>query len=107
AQEAACGTSDHSVDTDQNGVLDSDEDTDCDGYSNGYEASAGTGCSDANSHPDGAPDVPNACAPPPPPDTDGDGLSDDDETNVYHTDPNNPDTDGDGLTDGQEVERGT
>lgn len=36
-------------------------------------------------------------------DTDGDGLSDDDETNIYFTDPFNPDTDGDGLTDGEEV----
>jgi Bacterial TSP3 repeat len=37
------------------------------------------------------------------PDTDGDYLSDSDETNIYHTDPNNPDTDGDGRTDWQEV----
>lgn len=36
-------------------------------------------------------------------DSDGDGLTDANETNVSHTDPNNPDTDGDGLTDGQEV----
>lgn len=36
-------------------------------------------------------------------DTDGDGLTDTDEINRYHTNPNNPDTDGDGLTDGQEV----
>lgn len=36
-------------------------------------------------------------------DSDGDGLSDDDEINIYGTDPFNPDTDGDGLTDGQEV----
>jgi hypothetical protein len=36
-------------------------------------------------------------------DTDGDGLSDDDETNIYGTNPNNPDTDDDGLTDGDEV----
>lgn len=40
---------------------------------------------------------------PPPPDTDSDGLSDDDEINIYGTNPNNPDTDGDGLTDGDEV----
>jgi hypothetical protein len=37
------------------------------------------------------------------PDTDGDGLTDGQEVNTYHTDPLNPDTDGDGLTDGQEV----
>jgi hypothetical protein len=36
-------------------------------------------------------------------DSDGDGLSDDDEVNIYGTDPHNPDTDGDGLTDGEEV----
>lgn len=36
-------------------------------------------------------------------DSDGDGLTDYDEINVYHTDPNNPDTDGDGLKDGEEV----
>ena len=33
-------------------------------------------------------------------DTDGDGLSDDFETNTLGTDPNNVDTDGDGLADG-------
>ena len=33
-------------------------------------------------------------------DTDGDGLSDDFETNTLGTDPNNVDTDGDGLVDG-------
>ncbi|MDP3980306.1 MAG: DUF6067 family protein, partial [Chlamydiota bacterium] len=36
-------------------------------------------------------------------DTDNDGLSDDDENNIYDTDPNNPDSDGDGLLDGIEV----
>ena len=36
-------------------------------------------------------------------DTDGDGLTDDDEINIYFTNPNNPDTDGDGLNDGDEV----
>ncbi|MGC4190682.1 MAG: hypothetical protein QM589_05910 [Thermomicrobiales bacterium] len=40
-------------------------------------------------------------------DTAGDGLYDDDETNVYATDPMNPDTDGDGVGDGQEIEDGT
>jgi hypothetical protein len=37
------------------------------------------------------------------PDTDGDGLTDDEETNVHGTDPLNPDTDGDTLPDGWEV----
>ena len=37
------------------------------------------------------------------PDTDKDGLFNDDETNVYGTNPNKADTDGDGRDDGQEV----
>jgi hypothetical protein len=37
------------------------------------------------------------------PDSDHDGLSDWEEINIYHTDPNKKDTDGDGLTDYQEV----
>jgi hypothetical protein len=36
-------------------------------------------------------------------DSDGDGLTDDYEINISHTDPFNPDTDMDGLTDGEEV----
>ena len=36
-------------------------------------------------------------------DSDGDGLSDYEEINVYHTDPNKTDTDGDGLSDYEEV----
>ncbi len=36
-------------------------------------------------------------------DTDGDGLFDDDEKNVYHTNPSKPDSDGDFRDDGQEV----
>ncbi len=36
-------------------------------------------------------------------DSDHDGLTDEDEINIYHTDPNNPDTDADGLKDGEEV----
>ena len=36
-------------------------------------------------------------------DTDGDGLSDQDETNIHGTDPNLADTDGDGLSDGAEI----
>ncbi len=41
------------------------------------------------------------------PDRDRDGLFDDDETDVYGTDPDNPDTDGDGNDDGLEVFDGT
>ncbi|MDL1981652.1 MAG: hypothetical protein LWX02_09340 [Deltaproteobacteria bacterium] len=34
--------------------------------------------------------------------TDEDGLTDDDEINIYGTNPNDPDTDGDGINDGDE-----
>jgi hypothetical protein len=37
-------------------------------------------------------------------DADGDGMPDDDESSVYHTNPNNPDTDGDGIDDGDELD---
>jgi len=40
-------------------------------------------------------------------DSDGDGLSDDDEINIYGTDPFNPDTDGDTWEDGPEVWAGS
>jgi hypothetical protein len=40
-------------------------------------------------------------------DTDEDGLTDDDEVNVYGTDPELFDTDGDGIGDGDEVDAGT
>lgn len=36
-------------------------------------------------------------------DADGDGIPDNVERNVTHTDPSNPDTDGDGLSDGLEI----
>ena len=39
-------------------------------------------------------------------DDDSDGLFDDDETDIWGTDPNNPDTDGDGYYDGDEVYNG-
>lgn len=39
-------------------------------------------------------------------DTDGDGLSDERESNAHNTDPRNPDTDGDALGDGVEVNSG-
>jgi large repetitive protein len=41
------------------------------------------------------------------PDADRDGLSDGDEENAYHTNPNDADTDDDGLDDGEEIRRGT
>lgn len=39
-------------------------------------------------------------------DSDNDDLTDYQESQVYHTDPNNPDTDGDGYNDGHEVTAG-
>ena len=39
-------------------------------------------------------------------DSDGDGLTDYEEKNVYHTDPNSADSDGDGMSDGYEVHHG-
>lgn len=36
-------------------------------------------------------------------DSDGDGISDEDETAIHGTDPQNPDSDADGLTDGEEI----
>lgn len=40
-------------------------------------------------------------------DSDLDGLTDQAEIQIYHTDPNKPDTDGDGIMDGTEVINGT
>ncbi len=40
-------------------------------------------------------------------DTDGDGLSDWDELNIYHTSPYLADSDSDGIPDGTEVKNGT
>jgi hypothetical protein len=70
-----------------NDPLVAQEDPDRDGLTNLQEFQAGT---DPNN-----------------PDTDGDGLSDGDEVNKYHTNPLLPDTDGDGIPDGLEVQTGT
>ena len=40
-------------------------------------------------------------------DSDFDGLTDQGEIQIYHTDPGNPDSDGDGFYDGAEILRGT
>lgn len=40
------------------------------------------------------------------PDQDKDGIPDQDEINIYHTDPSNPDTDGDGYQDSEELKNG-
>ncbi len=39
-------------------------------------------------------------------DADADGLSDNEEIALYHTNPNNRDTDGDGYNDGEEIKNG-
>ena len=112
-------------------------DSDGDGTPDVYEKMVGTNPNDPNSYAidvdeDGAPDFyeldkgtdpddPKSRPPDPVedpttggggaggqrPDTDGDGLFDDDETDVYGTNPKVPDTDGDGGDDGQEVYENT
>lgn len=103
-----------STDTDGDGLSDTDEyytwhtmlylgDTDQDGYTDKQEVDAGTKPLDHASHPgatnDQAPQAPAQNRA----DTDKDGLFNDDETNVYGTNPNKADTDGDGRDDGQEI----
>lgn len=63
------------------------DDVDGDGLTNDQEAAIGTNARKA--------------------DTDGDGLSDGDEVNIYHTNPLLVDTDGDGMSDGDEIAAGT
>ena len=53
------------------------------------------------------PDCPVQQQPPSQADSDGDGLSDEQESSYYGTNPNNPDTDSDGILDGAEVNNGT
>ena len=92
-------------DRDGDGLFDDDEvevygtdpdafDTDGDGVGDGEEVYLGTD-----------PRVPNDRRDRP--DRDGDGLFDDDEVEVYGTDPDAFDTDGDGVGDGEEVFLGT
>jgi hypothetical protein len=81
-------------------------DVDKDGYPDFYELNNGSNPDDPKSlPPDPVVDAPAAGTGTggQRPDTDGDGLFDDDEKNVYHTNPNVADTDGDGGDDGQEV----
>lgn len=80
------GTDPLKKDSDEDGVLDSEEDLDEDGLTNIQELKYGTSCIIA--------------------DTDVDRLSDYDEIYVYKTNPLKEDTDGDGLSDGDEVKLG-
>ncbi len=80
------GTNPTKVDSDDNGIWDSDEDLDDDGLINIEELTFGT-----------YPDIP---------DSDLDGLSDYDEINNYHTNPLLFDTDEDGINDGDEISMG-
>lgn len=66
------------------GISDANVDNDNDGLNNGREVGLGTN--------------PNSA------DSDEDGLSDSDEVNIYFTDPCSDDTDGDTLKDGDEIE---
>ncbi len=77
------GTDPAKPDSDDNGILDSNEDFDSDGLINIQEYYNGTEPYNK--------------------DTDNDGLSDGDEVNIYGTDPLKTDTDDDGLDDGDEI----
>ena len=76
-----------SVDTDGNGICDSDEDLDGDGLSNIIEIGIGTSILET--------------------DTDKDGLSDYEEKQIYGTNPSLEDTDSDGAMDAKEIEMGS
>jgi uncharacterized protein YkwD len=100
--ERADGDGDGLYDDDETDVYGTDPqmfDTDGDGSSDGEEIYYGTDPFDGNGNVhDDAYDRS---------DGDGDGLYDDDETDVYGTDPYTFDTDGDGAGDGEEVYNGT
>lgn len=81
------GVSALSKDTDEDGILDGDEDSDEDGLTNLEEVALGTSLSEK--------------------DTDQDGLTDYEEVRVHYTDPLKKDTDGDGLNDGWEIKVGS
>jgi Bacterial TSP3 repeat len=79
-------------------------DADKDGYPNFYEMDQGTDPDDPNDHPAEFPKDDSANNPGSQRlDTDGDGLFDDDEADVYGTDPRDADSDNDGASDGDEV----
>jgi hypothetical protein len=99
------------MDTDDDGLIDGQEtinktdpnkaDTDGDTWNDGTEVNL------TKTDPLNAASVPPPLEPAERPDRDNDGLFDDDETDVYFTNPDVPDTDGDGPDDGQEVFDGT
>ena len=98
-------------DTDDDGLLDGDEDVDSDGFVDPTETDPNDVDTDGGSVGDGV-EVGRGTDPLDPSDdvaagdTDGDGLNDDVETGIG-TDPNDADTDDDGLSDGNEVAGGT
>jgi Bacterial TSP3 repeat len=106
-----------STDTDGDGLSDHDEyftwhtmlylgDTDQDGSTDKQEVDAGTKPLDSASHPGAVANNPGGGGGGQEQgrvDSDKDGLFNDDETNVYGTNPNKADSDGDGRDDGQEV----
>lgn len=89
-QEVEKGTDPYKEDTDEDGILDSEDDSpilndaDNDGLIDGDEENIYD--TDPNN-----------------PDSDGDGLNDGEEINVYRTDPKNPDSDFDFLLDGEDL----
>ncbi|RMG24964.1 MAG: hypothetical protein D6732_23035 [Methanobacteriota archaeon] len=117
-QELLLGTDARSVDSDLDGVTDSDEyflygtnpflaDTDSDGLEDGeelylYHSSPFSKDSDADGLDDYS-EVWKYFSDPMDEDSDNDGLTDFEEIKVYYTDPFIDDTDGDGLLDGEEI----
>jgi sulfatase modifying factor 1 len=95
-------------------------DSDGDGISDGQEVNiyhTNPHVADANSDGDGVPDQfetgtgiyvspTNTGTSPTAPDSDGDGLTDGQEVNTYHSNPNLADTDGDGFSDPFEISTG-
>jgi len=75
-------------------------DTDGDSMGDWFELETGT---DPLVNNNNAPPAPPPAPEQQRPDRDGDGLFDEDETNVYRTNPDDSDTDGDDVSDGQEV----
>mgnify|MGYP002631426321 CR=1 FL=1 len=100
----ATDTCGDNVDSDCDGVGDdSGDDEDGDGLTAAEESAYGTSDCAEDSDGDGYTDYEEATGQGGADDSDNDGLSDDAETNVYGTDPDDPDSDGDGIEDGNEV----